>query len=350
MRSDSSMGKLNIYRYLRMAVSDKIPGALKLAGLLVMHATRQRCIGIFIDPVLACNLSCRMCYFSDPESRAKMHGTASQEWLDAIGNALFHRALKLHIGCGAEPTLYKGLTSLIANGRAAGIPYISLTSNGQLLASQDSLHDLVEAGLDELTLSIHGISREIYEELMPGARFDHLLSLIKCIKKVRSEFPNFKVRVNFTVNSLNMQDLRGEAFWSLWEESYPDIIQLRPVQDIGAAAWTDYDVTPIKEAYSETIGNIVNGAKKRGITIIAPEPAQLDQLTSDQDGTSAIFEDITYCYVSPATCYKDDFNPHKDTYESYHRSMHTSRKLLRAIFTRRGRNRRMSKKLNYSMK
>ena len=76
-----------------------------------------------------------MCYFSDSKKRGQVKGNMSDEELDKVEKALFHRALKLQIGCGAEPTLYPHLAELVKRGHRAGIPYISLTTNGQLIAT-----------------------------------------------------------------------------------------------------------------------------------------------------------------------------------------------------------------------
>jgi len=56
---------LNIYKILKLALCNKIPMPLRLLGVLSMHILGHRTIAIFMDPILACNLRCRMCYFSD---------------------------------------------------------------------------------------------------------------------------------------------------------------------------------------------------------------------------------------------------------------------------------------------
>ena len=101
-----------------------------------------------------------MCYFSDEEKRKKMRGNLSYEEIEAIAKSLFHRALKLQIGCGAEPTLHKDLVKIIALGKQHQVPYISLTTNGNLLTKETLIVD-VENGLDELTLSAHGFTRKL---------------------------------------------------------------------------------------------------------------------------------------------------------------------------------------------
>ena len=91
---------MDFYRLLKLFGKLKSPKA-RLLGLYVMHTARRRYIGIYLDPVLSCNFRCKMCYFSDEEKRKEMHGILSEQDMETIAKALFHRALKLQIGCGA---------------------------------------------------------------------------------------------------------------------------------------------------------------------------------------------------------------------------------------------------------
>lgn len=344
---------MNLYKMLRIAADGRVPAPLKLLGLWAMHVTGRRIVGVFVDPVMACNLRCRMCYFSNDERRHEMKGVMTDAQIEAAARSLFSRALKLQIGCGAEPTLYGKLRWLVETGRRYGVPYISLTSNGQLIGSgKVKLAELAEAGLSELTLSMHGTDRECYEYLMPGASFDNLIALIGQIADVKKRWPQFRVRVNYTVNSRNVDGLAEDRFWRLWPDgAQPDVVQLRPVQNMGDTAWDDFDLTPLKEKYASTIGAMVDECRRREIVCLAPTLEQLDCVDDSQDGVSSVIEDLTYCYVSPDICYKDDFVAGEDTYSSYHRRRHTARKLLAAVFSgAHGRGRNASKKLNYNVK
>lgn len=344
---------MDIYKYLKIAASGSIPAWLKLFGLWGLHVSGKRLIGIFIDPVMACNLRCKMCYFSNPAKRAEMKGMMTAEQLERVRKSLMPRAAKLQIGCGAEPTLYPRLVEIVRMGRDAGIGYISLTTNGKVFAEKENLlRELVEAGLSELTLSLHGTTRGIYETLMPGAKYDLLLKLAGIIADVKRDHPQFKLRVNYTVNSLNVDDLAGNLFWDLWKPGgEPDIVQLRPVQKIGESEWTDFNLEPLKVKYASTTGAVVEECKRRGITCLAPSLAQIDEVATDQSESISIINDLTYCYVSPDSCYRSDFEE-GDTYESYHRRHKTGRKLLKAMVSRKhgSRKREVSKKLNYTVK
>lgn len=336
-----------------MATGNRVPTPFKILGIWVLHVFRRRLVGIYLDPVLACNLRCRMCYFSDAEQRKRYDGRRFETAdIDKVEQAFFHRALKLQIGCGAEPTLYPELRDLIARGRKAGIPYISLTTNGQLIAmGRVNLLELVEAGLDEITLSAHGTRPETYEYLMPGADFSNFEKLIELLAKIKATYPKFKIRLNFTVNSLNVHDLAGNRFWQVWQGVQPDIVQLRPVQRLGETAWTDFDLADLKTMYDETIGHVAAECRRRGIVCVAPEREQIERVTAEQDGFSTVMEDMTYCYISPRGCYRDGFDLETDTYEAYHRRMHSGRRLFRAIFSHAVSRKAIgSKKLNYTVK
>lgn len=347
---------MNIYRMLKWASGPWVPGWLKMLELWAMHVVGGRYIGVFLDPVLACNLRCRMCLFSKAEAHPEPCPPLTDSMLEQIAKALFHRAAKLQIGCGAEPTLYPRLRRVVEAGRRAGVPFISLVTNGQLLADgRVDLGELADAGLSEITLSMHGTRAETYEHLMPGASFAKLLAALEQIRAVKQRHPHFKLRINFTINSMNVADLADDGFWHLWPEGLqPDVVQLRPVQQLGPSDWDDFNLEPLRSRYDDTIGAVTRRCAERGIICIAPSPHQLSDVATEQDSTSAMMEEMTYYYVSPRDCYHADFRLDLgDTFESYHRRHHTAAALLRAAllpWTRSGRRRHISKKLNYQVK
>lgn len=347
---------MKLYSLLKLAGGNRIPPGLKIFGLAAMYGLGRRVVGVFMDPVLSCNLRCKMCYFSDPAKRAEMKGVMTPEAVKAVAESVFPRALKLQIGCAAEPTLWpeEKIVELILLAKSYGVPYVSLTSNGQLLASEKvSLRALVAAGLDELTLSMHGSTPEVYEELMPGAKFENLERLLGLVHHVKEEFPEFKLRINFTVNSLNIADLTQDRIDALFDRtSWPDILQLRPVQKIGESEWNDFSHDSIREQYDQTIGRLAEVLRARGATAILPSRTELDEVATEQSGASAVIEDFTYCYVSPQGCYKPDFDPAKESLSTYLKRKKSFRSLMRAAFAPAKRSRKSiaTKKLNYHVK
>jgi len=116
---------------------------IKFLGLWLLSVFNKRYLAIQLDPVLACNLRCKMCYFTDEEYVKKnMKGIFTLEDLNKIAKINFKNALKLQIGCGAEPTLFKHNTTLIELAKHYKIPYISMVTNGNLLTENDIIPDL----------------------------------------------------------------------------------------------------------------------------------------------------------------------------------------------------------------
>ncbi|MDR1369353.1 MAG: radical SAM protein, partial [Dysgonamonadaceae bacterium] len=166
----------NFYAFLRLNGYIKSV-RIKHLGIFLLHVLKKRYIGIFLDPVFACNLRCKMCYFSDPEKRKQMAaGKFQSEDIERIADAFFHRALKLQIGCGAEPSLFAHNKEIILLGKRKKVPYISMTTNANLLSKED-IHEFIKAGLDEITLSTHGVKKETYEYFMEGASFEKFCSV-----------------------------------------------------------------------------------------------------------------------------------------------------------------------------
>jgi molybdenum cofactor biosynthesis enzyme MoaA len=346
---------MKIYKLLKLVAGHKLPAPIKLLGLGGMMLCGRRYLGVFIDPTLACNLRCKMCYFSESNREVSAHPNMTEQSLDNAQKALFHRALKLQIGCGAEPTLYPHLLAVVKRGCESGIPYISLTTNGQLIASgRVDLMQLVNAGLNEITISMHGTCAATYEELMPGAKFERLQQLVQILHDVKAQQPDFQIRINFTVNSLNVDDLSDGKFWGVWNEAnvQPNVVQLRPVQKIGESAWQDFDLTPLRQKFEQTIGAVVRQCDERGITCIAPTINDLSHVADGVSASASLIEQITYCYVSSESCYAADFNPATDTCESYHKRRHTVRQLILSALCpkyldRSAHSKNKTKKLNY---
>jgi molybdenum cofactor biosynthesis enzyme MoaA len=285
-----------------------------------------------------------MCYFSDEEWRKTFRGALLYEEIRGVAQALFHRALKLQIGCGAEPTLHKDLTQIIALGKQYAIPYISLTTNGNLL-SKKHLADAIQAGLNEITLSTHGLTRETYERLMTNGSFERFLQLLADIRELKTQYPGFKLRINYTINNDNLDEL--EKIWDILGEAM-DILQLRPVQKIGESEYTDFDLSAIHRKYDALIAPLIRECRRRKIVCLAPAKENLLIIKDNKDYDDQL-EQAAYCYVSPRNCWHEGFDFRRDTFESFAKAHHIGRRLLSGVFGKRSRKPLVNtvRKMNY---
>ena len=338
---------MKFYSLFKRVISIKSP-RIRLLMLAGAKAVGCRFLGVYLDPVIACNIRCRMCYFSDPNGRPKPQGSMSEDFIRSL-HPVFRKALKLQIGCGAEPTLYGNLPSLITAGKKAGIPFIEMTTNGQQLGL-DKLRELCQAGLDGITLSLHGTRRATYEDLMKGASFDKFMHLIDALRMIQQEFPAFQLRVNYTVNNLNKAEL--PEIWQLFGETRIHTLQVRPIQQLGDTDYNDFQIADYNTFISDIIVPLKAECEKRGTISLLPSAKNIEALGRGNERAMNLIESITYCYVTPQSCYRDDFNPADESISRYQRRKGLTRRLWGSIFSLRHRKRdedvNTTKKLNYS--
>ena len=337
---------MNVYSFLRRFFKVKSL-RLRMAGLWLFHVTGRRYLGAFFDPVVACNLRCRMCYFSAPGGH-ETQPAMELATVERIAEALFHRVMKLQIGCGAEPTLYPRLVETVELSKRKGIPYVSLTSNGKLLTSE-MLERLAAAGLDELTLSAHGLTQATDESLMPRGRFVDFLRVLRDVTELKKRYPQFRLRINYTVNEDNWSDLL--QFARVFADVPVDIVQIRPVQDLGESDYRNFNLDAITRNYDRVFPPIAEFCHHRGIILISPQPHHLRTLTREPSAGARSVQDYAYCYISANCCWKSDFRYAEEDFETYCHRKHVGRELWSAIWRGRPADKEWrTRALNYDVK
>jgi MoaA/NifB/PqqE/SkfB family radical SAM enzyme len=216
-----------------------------------------------------------------------------------------------------------------------------MTTNGNLLTDRE-LWDFVEAGLDEITLSLHGVTRESYEYFMVGASFDVFCKTMATLTEIKKSYPRFKVRVNYTVNQDNMKEL--VLFFYVFVSYAIDILQIRPIQKIGESEYRSFSWDELCRLYDEVIKKVRNDTLRHGVVCIAPEKEDLQNVGGDESVVEA-----TYCYISPQYVWREDFDLNQDTYQSYSKRTKRSKTLFNNIFKKTKSDIDNHKRLNYSI-
>ena len=331
---------MNIYKLLQLNRRIK-SHRIKFLGLFLLHKLNKRYLAVNLDPVMACNLRCKMCYFTDADYVKTLKGQFKDDDLDQVAKAIFNRALKLQIGCGTEPTLYKNLVKIVALGRNYKVPYISITTNANLL-TKENIEPLLKAGLNEFTISLHGVTKETYENFMKKASYEKFHNAFKAFAELKQKY-NFKVRINYTFNKDNFYEL--DQFFDHFDPASFDILQVRPIQKIGNTEYNDFDISTLTEAYPKLIGSIRTTCKENNIVLLAPN--SLSELTKDNQ--SSLIFDYTFCYVSPNKFWKEGFNWREESFNDFSKQIGWSKQLFSNIFRSKKELRSLSNRLNYEI-
>ncbi|MGS2725634.1 radical SAM protein [Psychroserpens sp. BH13MA-6] len=331
---------MNIYKLLQL--NRKIKShRIKFLGLFLLHKLNKRYLAVNLDPVMACNLRCKMCYFTDADYVKTLKGQFKPDDLDLVAKAIFKRALKLQIGCGTEPTLYKNLEKIVALGKQYQVPYISITTNANLL-TEEKIEALLKAGLNEFTISLHGVTKESYESFMQKASYEKFLNAFKAFEALKATY-DFKVRINYTFNKDNFYELQ-EFFKHFSPESF-DILQIRPIQKIGNTEYNDFDISTLTDDYPEVIRTVRERCKQYDITLLAPQ--SISSLSNENE-SSFIF-DYTFCYISPNKFWKEGFNWREESFNDFSKQIGWSHTLFSNIFKTKKQLRSLTNRLNYEI-
>jgi len=321
MQADRFYQLLNLNRVVR---SHRV----KFAGLLGLYWLRRRHLWLRFDPVMSCNLRCQMCYFSDPGFTKENTGRFTPAEIERLAEVLFPWAAQMYLGCGTEPTTYKGFMDVIALARKYKVPMVGLVTNGQLLTA-DHLERMVELNLDELTLSTHGVKPETYERLMRRASFDKFLEVLdnlEAIKKRRGA-NRPQLRLNYTVNTENLEELAN--FFDVYGKYSLRTLQIRPIVDLGDTECTDKDMSPHIARYNQILGGIERTCREKGIRLLA----NYEDVTYEKKTTRAALAPEILVYVSPQDFSKQGFDWRRESYLDYCRRTRWPRSLLRKVFT-----------------
>ena len=126
---------------------------------------------------------------------------------------------------GGEPTLHPQIIKIIKEAKKLGYSHTQLISNGRLLASEKFVKKLKEAGLDEITLSLHSHRKKDFEATtgIKGSYLQAMQGLVNALKH------NFIVSVDIVINKINYKTLKNTLiFFTKLGVTEFDLLQVTP--------------------------------------------------------------------------------------------------------------------------
>ena len=334
---------MNVYSLLKLNRYLKNP-RIKYLGLFLLHKLNKRYLAVHFDPINACNLRCRMCYFTDEDYIKKLKGTFDADQLPLLATAVLKRALKFQIGCGTEPTLYKNLPEVIRIAKEFEVPHISLTTNGNLL-TKEKIKLYAEQGLNEIILSLHGVHQESYENFMQKGDYNKFLEVLQWITELKRTYKNLSLRINYTFNEDNFSEL--SEFFTIFGDYNINTLQLRPISRLGNTDYNNFRMDSIIPVYEDLIHQVKMECKSRGITFLA---AENQKALINRKNVNSLPYAYSYCYISPNEFWHKDFDWKNETYDSYAKRKKLTNELLRNVFTSSGKTgKTQTENLNYKI-
>ncbi len=160
---------------------------------------------IYIESTNMCNLSCTMCFrhswIEEPGGRMGLNVFLS------LANELkdLSSVKECFFGGMGEPLTHPDICSMIR-----AVPKRikrTMITNGTLLSRAMS-HKLIDAGLDELWISMDGFDKTTYEEIQRGAIFQKITENLVAFNEERAG-KNVRLGITFVITDSNEKELQS---------------------------------------------------------------------------------------------------------------------------------------------
>jgi radical SAM protein with 4Fe4S-binding SPASM domain len=162
-----------------------------------------------IETVNACNARCPMCTIDDWDRR---DGLMADELFTKIATEIGEHSdvvRRVQLFRDGEPLLDKKLALKTELVKGLGVRKVGISTNGALLTRKRS-RDLLEAGMDEVILSIDSLVPETYEKIRPPLKFDQVFQNIL-------DFVDERDRLGSTCQAW-VRMIRQESNFNEWPE------------------------------------------------------------------------------------------------------------------------------------
>lgn len=176
-----------------------------------------------------CNLKCIYCM---PERGLKHFDRSeiltSDEIIRIVRIACKYGVRKVRL-TGGEPLLRKDIIQLISGIKSAGIKDLSITTNGQRLASM--AQTLKKAGLDRINISLDTLIAERYRDMTRGGEIHRVWEAIA--EAERAGLSPVKINV-VPVRGVNDDEVARFAALTLYKDVHIRFIEFMPIGNNGA--------------------------------------------------------------------------------------------------------------------
>jgi pyruvate-formate lyase-activating enzyme len=168
-----------------------------------------------IQTVGGCNASCSMCPMQDEKIHRLQRGYMNSElFIKIIDECVQYKDCEdISLYVQNEPLLDPNLARRvqIIKNRSAGRLNVRIVTNGNLLTPK-RLDELLEVGIDEITVSLNAYTKSTYEKVM-GLDFDTTISNVESL--VEKAPLGLLVTITFVVLSENEQEIEQAIdYWS----------------------------------------------------------------------------------------------------------------------------------------
>lgn len=158
----------------------------------------ERKLKVVWDISNKCNLRCRMCHFSFDHVFYQTANFTSPALFERMAVSALPLAHTLILSAGNEPLVSPHFIDILKIAARYSVPQLLFLTNGQLLSSKVA-DAVIETGVTEVQISIDGATKETYEYIRRGAKFDRLVRNLEYLSFRKLQLGRSLPRLQFNV-------------------------------------------------------------------------------------------------------------------------------------------------------
>lgn len=190
---------------------------------------------IEINTVDGCNSRCVMCLrSSEPKDKKSylMTDELFDKFVDEVKEYTDWIEMIL-VTCLGEPLLDPKLPERIKKLKDIGIKHIHISTNAALL-TEEWVYKLYESKVDDIRISLDGLSKEVYEAVRVGLNYDIVKKNVLNFLRIREEL-KWDVEVRIRMVGLDINKNEQEAWMEYWRSQVrsTDRVQIIPAEPMG---------------------------------------------------------------------------------------------------------------------
>jgi radical SAM protein with 4Fe4S-binding SPASM domain len=179
-----------------------------------------------IEPINTCNARCVMCGIDfDAEDRktARISDDLFDKIVDEI-SAHRHHVEKVMLYLDCEPLIDKYLHLKIKKMKDAGVKRVNIASNASILTEKRAI-ELIEAGLDEIYISVDSLDPDTFEAIRARLKFDDVYHNTRNFIDIRNRLkPELVIRIQAILQESNYHEAETiQAHWEQYLEPHDQI-------------------------------------------------------------------------------------------------------------------------------
>jgi MoaA/NifB/PqqE/SkfB family radical SAM enzyme len=182
------------FSWPRLWNAAKVLSSLGLSWVLRRPVVWGQPFMLMVEPTNFCNLKCPLCPSGNGQMtrpRGKMDIRDYQRLIDQVGDKL----LLLMLWNQGEPFINPCFTEMVRYARQKRIPTLTST-NGHYIRTPEQARALVEAGLDEIIVSLDGVDQESYERYRVGGKIEKVFAGVRLLALAKQELGSSTPLIN----------------------------------------------------------------------------------------------------------------------------------------------------------